>query len=60
MEALHDNVFLEFMKGNHVMRHNPLLWNSIRLDMFIESTVMWSEHEVGGLVRRTLEPSAVS
>ena len=60
MEALPDEVLSEFMKGNHVMRHNPGLWNGIWSDMFIESTFMRYGHEAGGLVGLMLQPSAVS
>ena len=60
MEALPDDMLSEFMKGNHVMRHNPGLWNGIWSDMFIESTFMRYGHEAGGLVGLTLQPSAVS
>ena len=37
MEALPDVMLPEFMKGNHVMRYNPGLWNGIWSDMCIES-----------------------
>lgn len=60
MEALPDEMLPEFMKGNHVMRHKPGLWNSIWSDMFIESTFMRYGHEAGGLVGLTLQLSAVS
>ncbi len=60
MEALPDELLHQFMKGNHVMRHNPGLWNGIWSDMFIESTFMRYGHEAGGLVGLTLQPSAVS
>ena len=60
MEALPDAVLSEFMKGNHVMRHNPGLWNGVWSDMFIESTFMRFGHEAGGLIGLTLQPSSVS
>ena len=50
----------QFMKGKHVMRHNPGLSNDIWSDMFIESTFMRYGHEASGLVGLTLQPSAVS
>ena len=53
-------ILYEFMKGNHVMRHNPGLWKGIWSDMFIESTFMRYGHEAGGLVGLTLQQSAVS
>ena len=58
MEALPDDMLVEFMKGKHVMRHTPGLWNGIWSDMFIESTLMRYGHEAGGLVGLTLQPSA--
>ena len=57
MEALPAEVHSEFMKGNHVMRHIPGLWNGIWSDMFIESTFMRYGMQMVGL---TLQPSAVS
>ena len=60
MQALPDDILQEFMKGNHVMRHNPGLWNGIWSDMFIETTFMRYGHEAGGLVGLTMQPSAVS
>ena len=60
MQVLPDDVLQQFIKGNHVMRYNPGLWNGIWSDMFIESTFMRYGHEAGGLVGLTLQPSAVS
>ncbi|KAG0712796.1 hypothetical protein GWK47_017680 [Chionoecetes opilio] len=60
MEAMPAEVLPECMRGNHVMRHNPGIWNGIWSDMFIESTFMRYGHEAGGLVGLTLQPSAVS
>lgn len=60
MEALPSDILAEFMKGNHVMRHNPGIWNGVWSDMFIETTFMRYGHEAGGLVGLTLQPSAVS
>ncbi len=48
------------MKGNHVTRHNPRLWNGIWSDMFIESTFIRYGHESSGLVGLILQLSAVS
>lgn len=47
MEALSAEVLSEFMKGNHVMRHTPGIWNGIWSDMYIESTFMRYGHEAG-------------
>lgn len=44
------------MKGEHVMRHNPGIWNGIWSDMFIESTFMRYGHGKGGIVGITLKP----
>ncbi len=60
METLPSEVLAEFIKGNHVMRHNPGIWNGVWSDMFIETTFMRYGHEAGGLVGLTLQPTAVS
>ena len=60
MEALPKEIVPQFMMDNHVMRHNPGLWNGVCSDMFIKSTFMLYGHKAGGLVGLTLQPSAVS
>ena len=60
MEGLPVDILAEFPKGNHVMRHNPGIWNRVCSNMFIESTFIRCGHEAGGLVGVTLKPSAVS
>ena len=49
----------EFMKGNHVMRHQPGIWNGLWSDLFIESTFMRYGHSPGGIVGITLQPSTL-
>lgn len=60
MERMPDALLLEFLKGNHVMRHNAGIWNAIWSDMYIETTFMRYGHESGGLTGLTLKPSAVA
>ena len=60
MEQLPDSLLLEFLKGEHVMRHRPGIWNSIWSDMFIETTFMRYGHESGGLTGLTLKPASVA
>ncbi len=59
MECLPIEVLNKFMKGEHVMRHKPGLWNAIWSDMFIETTFMRYGHGPGGLVGITLNQSAL-
>ena len=47
------------MKGPHVMRHKPGIWNAVWSDMFIESTFMRYGHGAGGIIGITLKPSAL-
>ena len=55
MEAPPKEPLPKFMKGNHVMHHNPGTWNGIWSDMYIETMFMRYGHEAGGL-----QPSAVA
>ena len=59
MKKLPKEVLEEFLKGNHVMRHTPGIWNAIWSDMYIESTFMRYGHGPGGIVGITLQPSAL-
>ena len=59
MERLPENVLKRFLNGEHVMRHNPGVWNGIWSDMFIETTFMRYGKGPGGLVGVTLKPSTV-
>lgn len=59
MSKLPGPVHDEFMKGNHVMRHQSGIWNGLWSDLFIESTFMRYGHSPGGLVGITLQPSTV-
>ena len=47
------------MKEQHVMRHNPGIWNAIWSDMFIESTFMKYGHGAKGIIGITLKPTAI-
>jgi len=49
----------EFMKGNHVMRHQRGIWNGLWSDLYIESTFMRYDHSPGGIVGLTLKPSTL-
>ena len=40
VKSLPKEVLSHFMKGEHVMRHNPGFWNGIWSDMYIETTFM--------------------
>ena len=59
MEALPANVLEYFMKGAHVMRHRPGLWNGLWSDMFIETTFMWYGHGKAGIIGITLKPETL-
>ena len=48
-----------FLKGEHVMRHNPGLWNGIWSDMYIETTFICYCHGPGRIVDITLNPNAL-
>ena len=56
MENLPEPVLKEFLKGNHVMRHQPGIWNAIWSDMFIESTFMRYGKGPRGIIGITLSP----
>ena len=49
----------EFMKGNHVMRHQRGIWNGLWSDLYIESTFMRYGHGPGVIVGITLQPSTL-
>ena len=49
----------EFIKGNHVMRHQRGIWNGVWSDQYIESTFMRYGHSPGGIVGITLQPSTL-
>ena len=59
MEALPANVLEYFMKGAHVMRHRPGLWNGLWSDMFIETTLMRYGHGKAGIIGITLKPETL-
>ncbi|KAH3814665.1 hypothetical protein DPMN_143170 [Dreissena polymorpha] len=49
----------KFLKGVHVMRHVPGIWNAIWSDMFIETTFMRYGHGKKGIIGSTLKPETV-
>lgn len=59
MESLQGEVLSSFMKGQHVMHHNPGLWNGIWSDMYIETTFMRYGHGPGGIIGLTLKPETL-
>ena len=59
MERLPENVLKQFLSGEHVMRHNPGVWNWIWSDMFIETTFMRYGKGPGALVGVTFKRSTV-
>ena len=59
MERLPDDILVQFMKGEHVMRHQAGIWNGMWSDMFIETTFMRYGHGPGGLVGITLNAAAM-
>ena len=59
MERLPDDVLRHFMKGHHVIRHKPRIWNAVWSDMFIESTFMRYGHGAVGIIRIILKPSTL-
>ena len=58
-DFLTENVVKRFVNGEHVMRHNPGVWNGIWSDMFIETTFMRYGKGPEGLVGVTLKRSTV-
>ena len=59
MEKLPTELLKNFMKGEHVMRHQKGFWNGIWSDMFIETTFMKYGKGPGGLIGITLNPVTV-
>ena len=59
MEKLPDDILVQFMKEEHVMRHQAGIWNGMWSDMFIETTFMCYGHGPGGLVGITLNAAAM-
>jgi len=59
MEKLPKNILAHFMKGEHVMRHKPGVWNAIWSDMYIETTFIRYGHGPNGIIGITLQPSAL-
>ena len=49
MEKVPRKLFHKFLTGEHVMRHCIGIWNSVRSDMMIETTVMRCGHGPAGV-----------
>ena len=59
MERLPGKILNHFMKGHHVMRHQPGIWNAVWSNMFIESAFMMYGHGAGGIIGIKLKPAAL-
>ena len=55
MEAMPQACQEQFLKGEHVMRHVPGVWNGIWSDMFFETTFMRYGHGKRGIIGVTLK-----
>ena len=56
MEKLPESVLGPFMKGEHVMRHQPGIWNAIWSDMLIETSYMKVGKGPVGVIGFTTSP----
>ena len=59
MQRLPANLLERFLKGEHVMRHKPGIWNGIWSDMYIKTSFMRCVKGQKGIIGITLKPSAV-
>ena len=59
MGKVDPNLRKMFMRGEHVARHNPGLWNGIWTDMLIETTFMRFGKSRGGIKGIILQPNTV-
>ena len=59
MERLSGKVLIQFMDGQHVMRHQHGLFNGIWSDMAIESTYMKHGKGPGGVIGFTTKPKTL-
>ena len=55
VQSLEGDELSRFMKGDHVLRHVPGIWNGIWSDMFIETTFMRYGHGPGRIIGITLK-----
>jgi len=58
-ESLCGELLERFLKGEHVTRHIPGIWNGIWSDMMIESTFMKYGKGPGGIIGITLQPNTL-
>ena len=54
-----ETVLKTFLDGEHVMRHQPGLWNAIWSDQYIESSFMKYDHGPKDIIGKTLHPSTL-
>ena len=59
MKVLPKSCQERFLKGEHVMRHVPGVWNGIWSDMFIETTFMRYGHGKRDIIGMTLKPETL-
>lgn len=59
MEQLDPVLREKLLKGEHVARHSPGIWNGIWTDMLIETTFMRFGKSRGGIKGITLQPNTV-
>ena len=59
MHKFPGNILDDFMKGEHVMRHQDGLWNSIWSDMLIETTNMRYDKGPDEMIGATTKPRSV-
>ncbi|KAH3691989.1 hypothetical protein DPMN_191404 [Dreissena polymorpha] len=55
-EKMSESAQEKFLKGEHVMRHVPGVWNAAGSDMFIETTFMRYGHGKKKIIGSTLQP----
>ena len=59
MAAMPEDVRQHFVNGEHIMHHNPGLFNGIWSDMAIETTFMRYGHGQSGIIGITLRPETL-
>ena len=60
MEILPKEVLDEFLRGQHVMRHRPDIYNGLWSDMYIERTFMRYGHGLREIINLTVQPSTLN
>ena len=59
MTKLPKTILKTFLDGEHVIRHQPGLWNAIWSGQYIDSTFMKYGHGPKGIIGKTLHPSTL-